>query len=105
MIDRAYVTEVLNRIDEARWDRCVEVPPTTLVAYGWVDRADDHEDFVVLFFEETEHGTLVSYTTSSAELSPVIAERLFGAAGEHNECQRIETEFPEVENAIRLEAA
>ncbi len=69
--------------------------------YGWIERPDDHEDFVlIIFWPEREE---LYFTTSSAEHSEEVQKCLFGTTEGHNECHRVEDSF-NVSNAIELEA-
>ncbi len=65
--------------------------------YGWIDREDEYKDFViVIFWPETEG---IYHTTSSAEHTQVLTEKLHGESGGHNDCHRVEHTF-NVSNAI-----
>jgi hypothetical protein len=80
----------LNVLPMVRWDRCVvdEAAGRTVV-YGWIDRADDRTDFVVVEFDRET----VGFTTSSARWSQTISQALFGRSDNHNPCRRVTDEF------------
>lgn len=87
------IAEVLNRLPMVQWDRGIRAPvegtheDTALVVYGWIERDDDHLDFVeVTFVTWSEQ---VGHTTSSARYSRAISILLDGADAPHFPCVRI----------------
>jgi hypothetical protein len=105
---RAWVEEILARLEMVAWDRYVTgVDPnlgTYLNVYGWIDRkGDDYKDFVLVrFFPETEDN-VVGFTTSSDQYSEAIHRLIYDAdPDDHNPCRRVEHAF-DVPNAIELD--
>lgn len=92
------VAELMNRVPEVKWDRCV-VGEVRGCAYGWIDRDDGKKDFFLLMWDSGKWG----FTTSSAKYSREFSERLFGTSQGHRDCQRIEDVFGDlVEHKITL---
>jgi hypothetical protein len=98
---KAVITERMNRIGEATWDRCV-IQGEAASVFGWLERDDGRSDFVLLEFQwgDTKDmaGEKVTWfhagaTTSSAPLSKSISERISGAGSPHFDCQRVEDVF------------
>jgi len=94
--------EILEDLEMVTWDRfVVGADPArgqVIRVYGWIDRPDSHEDFVLVrFYPETDNHRR-GFTTSSATYSPQIAERLFGEHVE-NECQRVER-HADIDNVV-----
>ena len=101
------IAEVLNRLDEVRWDRYV-VDDRELTAFGWIDREDGRSDFVVIELWSQANATLGArlVATSSAARSESIDRRLSGDADGHIPCQRVEHLVGDlVPNVIRQEVA
>lgn len=67
-----------------------------LAIYGWIEREDRHEDFVVLLVYP--HGT--GYITSSAQRTDEIG-RLLGGSGPDRPCVKVEDHLPESATEIR----
>lgn len=101
-MNRGIIEGVLNRFPEVRWDRAAGGDAGG-AAYGWIDREDEHQDFLVVMWEpDADGGLLVGMVTSSAEHSRDFNSRLGAAPEDHQDCERIEHELPGVTNAIRL---
>jgi len=102
------ITDALSRLDMVEWDRYVEGhDPNTIGeyvnVYGWIDRPDSHEDFVLLRFMPDYSPTLIAFTTSSDEYTEEIHERIYGEAADgHVACQRVEDAF-DVPNVVELD--
>ena len=78
----------MNLLDMVDWDRCT-VSLERGTVFGWIERDDGRNDFVVLFWDATGFG----YTTSSAKHSREIGERLGFPEGGHRDCERVEDVF------------
>lgn len=98
------VENSLTALSFVRWDRFTVGEwydgREYVVAYGWIDREDEHADYVqVVTWEDGAQW----YTTSSARYTDRIGEVLFEdfEADDHDDCQRVEHHF-DVPNAIRL---
>lgn len=102
------IAEVLNRLEEVRWDRYV-VDKCELTVFGWIDREDGRSDFVVVELWEPADRKMVAarlVATSSASRSESIDQRLSGDGDGHIPCQRVEHLVGElVPNVVRLEEA
>ena len=101
---RQSIAAQLARYPEVRWDRFAELPNGDGMAFGWLDRDDDHADFVRIEWAAHPDGsTGFGISTSSAEHSLEFAQRLYGPGAEHYDCQRVEDRFGDlVANVIRL---
>lgn len=94
------VTQAMNLLWEATWDRFVGDELHGSV-YGWIVREDQfYRDFVVLEWWHDPPELMIGFTTSSARHSALFAERL--GIEEHLECQRVEHHFPDAERVVRL---
>lgn len=119
MIDAAdlrWLAAFCNALPFVRWDRLVRAPLTEVPQvcdadggvrvemYGWIDRDDGRSDFVILYVRLPERA--IGYTSSSAERTQEIRDRLFGHLDEpteHYACERVEDVFGDlVPGAIRL---
>lgn len=100
-----WMEEQMYRVPFVEWDRYTvgEWGDEQHVAvYGWIDREDDHEDFVLFdFWPESEH---LRFVTSSAEYTEEIHRRLFPEddLDGHDDCRRVERTF-DLENVVELE--
>lgn len=98
---------LMNAVPQVRWDRCV-AGEHELRLYGWMDRPDDHADFVVLDVwpgGEGQPATQCAFLTSSPDptLTEVIAKAIGIPTDDHSPCKRIEEVFGGmVTNAIEL---
>lgn len=93
-----YELEQLAKLPFVKWDWWTS-SDKYIIFYGWIERVDAHEDFVVLtFYEDWWH-----FTTSSAKYSREIAA-IFEMDGTHDDCKRIEDipDLPSTVNAIKL---
>jgi hypothetical protein len=95
----------MNAVHQVRWDRCIDAGGGILRLYGWVDRVDDHADFVILDALHSIYGLSFLFATSSPD--PSISAEMAVAIGisfdDHVSCQRIEQVFGgAVVNAIKL---
>jgi len=85
----------LQKLDFVEWDRFTEFKDENgqrvTRVFGWIDRPDEHEDFVQLEFLESGR-EIICLGTSSKRYSQKIAEILPGG-DEHVECQRVEDRF------------
>ena len=101
---------MLSELDFVQWDRFVESEPGfEYTFYGWIDREkDDYKDFVILTYYAEGHFAYkecFSFTTSSAQYTHKISAIINGqeeASEMHNDCVRIEAEFPQLLNVVRL---
>lgn len=93
------IEALLNLFPEVRWDR-YSGQINRMAAFGWIDRKDGHgrSDFLSLIIV---NGEWLSYTTSSAEYSKEFGRRL--GLEHHNDCRRIEHDFPAVKNTVVLQ--
>lgn len=87
------ITKVLKKLDFINWDRYFEFDGGCSF-FGWINRKDTHEDFVILDFVGKEIG----YATSSKGHSKQIGDAL---NQEHSECKRVEY-FCDIDNCIKL---
>lgn len=93
------ITEVLSRVPEVKWDRLVDAEKTRV--YGWLEREDDHADFVLIDFW-LEAGQLTWEVLTSCPSPPErFWERLEINVEDHADCRRVEHAFPRVLSAIR----
>jgi hypothetical protein len=98
------VERSLEALPFVQWDRFTEGTwyddRHYIVAYGWIDREDDHADYVQLV---TWNDGAQWYTTSSAAYTTRIGEILFDDfdSDDHDDCKRVEHYF-DVPNAIEL---
>jgi len=110
MIDdlHEHVADALETLSWIKWDRYVTGSGLTThdsrfyaEVYGWIEREDEHADFVVLtVFGDGEIG----HVTSSPMADKRINKELYGApADAGNECQRVEDEF-DAPNMVELGA-
>jgi hypothetical protein len=99
----AAVTEACNLLPMVRWDRCL-IWDLGAQVYGWIDRPDEHADFVLLTFYDNWGWKPqdCSMTTSSSFYSEEMDERLRGTSEGHVHCQRVEEVLPGVANSIHL---
>lgn len=105
---RNWISDILEAAEVVKWDRFIgpmgRGGEKVIDVYGWIEREDNHEDFVwVRFYLNT---VWFEYTTSSAEYSDYLAKTLHGADEDelednHISCQRVKNAF-NVENAIVL---
>ena len=91
-----------------RWDRYVP-GEFHLSIYGWLDRPDDHADFVLIdVYPATrdQPRLQVYFTTSSADeaFGREAAEAIGVPFDSHTDCVRVEHSLPDVTNAIKLGA-
>jgi hypothetical protein len=82
----------LNLLPEVTWDRWAG-ELDEMVIFGWVERADDKRDFVMLRFKDN---ALNLFSTSSAKHSREFANRLGFDTTSHKECKRVEWVFKNV---------
>jgi hypothetical protein len=100
------IAEVLNEVKRARWDRCIDLIGV-LRLYGWVEREDDHADFVVLDVQRYSDSPDLDYTFGTSSPDPALSAEVAAAigidVGDHVPCQRIEEVFGGmVTRAIKL---
>ncbi len=96
------LTKAMESLDFVQWDRFAAAR-VSITTYGWIPRRDDRSDFVTLTWKRRNNA--LSYVTSSATYTELIAKRLYGkVAGNHSPCQRVEAVVPETfPNCVRLE--
>jgi hypothetical protein len=83
----------LNQFPEVVWDRWTQ-SENWACAYGWIARDDGRFDFLVIDFDDGEPW---KFSTSSAKFSKEFSVRLnFEGSTGHQECRRIENDFPGV---------
>jgi len=88
------IIEELRKLDFVEWDRYFGYEKS-LTFFGWIDRKDQHKDFVYIEFE---NGVVLNYGTSSKRHTSRIAQFLKQS---HSECKRVE-DFCDLSNVIRL---
>jgi DNA-directed RNA polymerase subunit RPC12/RpoP len=102
--NRDWIAEKLERVPLVTWDRFIveDYDGTQCIrVYGWIDRDDEHADFVLArFWTDTER---MGFTTSSDEFGEYIQAEWFGeeTLGDHDPCRRVEDAFA-VENCVGL---
>ena len=87
--------KVLKKLNFVNWDRYFG-ESNKLTFFGWIDREDNHKDFVVLDFS----GKYIWWATSSKKYSKEIADIL---NQKHSECKRVE-HFCDLPNVIKKDA-
>ena len=101
--NQEWIAEHLASLDFVAWDRFTigEWNGECVSVYGWIDRPDEHADFIlVIFWPEKEE---LYFTTSAARYTDVIYHRLIGGnPDEHEPCHRVEDAFG-VPNSIKLD--
>lgn len=97
MQHKAWVEGKLRELSFVEWDRYYTWKQG-IVVYGWIDREDEHEDFVSVEFN-TRSRIVVRFDTSSEEYSEKIADVL---DMNHSECFRVEDKFA-IDNKIELD--
>jgi hypothetical protein len=107
---RKFIRRKLEKADFVEWDRYTEwnwEGDKVVRVYGWIDREDSHEDFVLLEFVRNDGDAKVLSTSSSdysEELLHIIEDVDYEEMGEeHVECNRVEDLYPDIENKIELE--
>lgn len=80
-----HILNTLNLFPEVSWDRYVETGPGMTMFYGWIQREDAHEDFIILWFETH---VCTQMFTSSAKYTEEFSERLKFS---HSGCKRVES--------------
>lgn len=101
---RTWIAKHLIKTPFVTWDRytlSTRNNSRLIQIYGWIDRDDTHEDFVVVrFWPEQEW---FEFTTSSDEYSKELHRIWFGGdeIDDHNPCRRVENTF-DIENMIEL---
>lgn len=99
-VQRAAIAAKMEEFPEVTWDRAAG-DQAYGVAYGWIDREDQYKDFMCLHWWTHDGGVLFAYTTSSARLSEEFCRRIDPTI-EHRACERVEDEFPQVQQRVRL---
>ncbi len=100
IVNRRWIERKLRACRMVDWDRFTVGDwggEQAVNVYGWIDREDAHEDFVLVIFWPESEG--LYHITSSAEYTEQLTEALHGESGGHNECNRVEHTF-NVSNAI-----
>ena len=100
-----WIVEQLESLPFVEWDRFTvnnfDNGVMLLNVYGWIDRPDDHEDFVLLQVYPKKPDVW-GYITSSDEYTEEIYEILFDEEPDgHNPCRRVEHTL-DVDNCVRL---
>lgn len=98
--NRRWIESKLRSLRMVDWDRFTIGDwngEQAVSVFGWIDREDEYKDFVVVIFWPESEG--IYNTTSSAEHTEEITQKLHGEASDHNECRRVEDTF-NVSNAI-----
>ncbi len=101
---------MLKALPFVEWDRYTETEPGREYAiYGWIPREKDgYKDFVVLTYYGPDHFAYqegFAFITSSAKHTHAIADMVRTASeaeDPHNDCIRVESTFPDVQNVIHL---
>lgn len=78
---------------EVMWDRMGKD-----FAFGWIARDDGKSDFCILHYGKK----LAWVTTSSKKYSAEFSRRWSGGKGKHDDCHRVEWQFPDLENVKRI---
>lgn len=90
---RKWAAEVLNSLPFVRWDRLV-ADEGMLRVYGWIDRDDQYQDFILIDFLDTGG---FRFVTSAAARHEDILAGLYGSADVGGEtCRRVEDVFPDM---------
>lgn len=100
---RERYSEMMNLAPLIQWDRWMEGDAGAVIVYGWVDREqDDYKDFVLIRFTPFGDNFSSEITTSSAEFTRQLGQALHGTEAAHSDCRRVEDDFPDVKNVVRL---
>lgn len=102
----AAIADRLMAVDYVRWDRFIWDGRNVFSVYGWIDREDDHADFVLVDIYLLPGKTSANVTTSSAEHSRDLVRRISKIESEeHYDCQRVEDHFGTLAdlNCVRLQ--
>ncbi len=103
MTVKSWMKGILERCNYITWDRYVmyQAGDDFCTVYGWIKREDEYKDFAVIEFNLTkkEIGFVI---TSSAKYSEQFNKDTDGLEIEHNHCKRIEDDFPDLKNCVRL---
>jgi hypothetical protein len=91
-----FIEATLNKLSFVRWDRFAGEN-----YYGWIDREDGKKDFIVIWFIESDVHDF-GYVTSSSKYSKKICKLLYGKSKEGSPCQRIEDNYPNIKNVVKL---
>jgi phage anti-repressor protein len=101
-----WIQSTLDQLDFVEWDRFIEFKNDDgnriTRVFGWIDRPDEHEDFVHLEFVEAGKSVLF-LGTSSKMYTQKINEILYGESNTYLECHRVENRFSTLENKIQIE--
>jgi hypothetical protein len=100
---RQQIAAKMDEFPEVMWDRAAGGGEYG-VAYGWIDRDDGRNDFLVLQWWQPQHADArldFGMTTSSARLSEEFTRRIDPGL-EHVPCERVEDELPAVRRKIIL---
>jgi len=98
--NRRFIERKLRACRMVEWDRFTVGDwggEQAVSVYGWIDRDDEYKDFVLVIFWP-ESGDIY-HTTSSAEHTEELTQKLHGESAGHNDCHRVEHTF-NVSNAI-----
>jgi len=82
--------ETMNEFPEVAWDRFTE-KPNGLTLYGWIDREDEHKDFMLIMIDSVGRSILIKFVTSSAKYSEEFSRRSGGT--KHIPCQTVRGVF------------
>lgn len=101
------IAKVLNAVKQVNWDRCIDSGGGVLRLYGWVERDDEHHDFVLLDVQRYSDVPTIDYTFATScpdpELGAEMAKAIGIAMADHTPCLRVEEVFGGlVDNAIKL---
>jgi len=101
--NRRWIESKLQSCRMVNWDRFTVGDwggEQYINVYGWIDRDDSYKDFVLVIFWPESEG--IYHTTSSAEHTEDITQKLHGEEGGHNDCRRVEHTF-DVPNSIEVD--
>ena len=92
------IESTLRKFTFVQWDRFVDMPDKIMI-YGWMERKDEHKDFIILTF--WRNGDPTGYIQSSAKNASKIRKILEIKKKVSIPCQRVEHHF-RVKNSIKL---
>jgi len=92
-IPKRLIEEDMEQLPFVKWDRfTVDETLKKVEVFGWIERRDSHEDFILLQYRQNNGSWDFEFATSSAEHTKTIFEKL-QCTGKHNDCKRVEEHF------------
>ena len=95
------VVEDLVRLHMVRWDRWAD-GGNHLVVYGWIDRPDGRQDFVVLISRPEGVGYITSSAHWTERIGEILGQNRDRRPRGHQECRRVEVDAPGLPNVVRF---